>query len=219
MPFTGSLNDDHTMINLRDLYVRPGEPVLPAWKRLLEWAKQFRLFAGRGVRLQRTPNGTYVIADLKSNPWNHPFKVRLADREAAIGFGTVQDVVPRIAGKRLDGIDEKGREGEVPILKIEEGPNDELRSWIVVEVRVDPESGEIDAEDEEALIIRHVDELRSSTPEVGRHPLAMLVWAPNGTEIIRTRQITHFHLRHLFVAQQGSEEAEVQSGRHLFWAT
>lgn len=207
------------MINLRDLHVRPGEPVLPAWKRLLEWAKQFRLFAGRGVRLQRTPNGTYVIADLKSNPWNHPFKVRLAEREATVGFGTVQDVVPRIDGKRLDGIDEKGREGEVPLLKIEGEPNDELRSWIVVEVKVDPKSGEIDPGNEEAVVIRHVRELRASTPDVGRHPLAMLIWAPNGTEIVRSRHITHFHLRHLFVARQGSEETEGESGRHLFWAT
>lgn len=207
------------MIDLRELYVRPGEPVMPAWKRLLEWAKQFRLFAGRGVRLQRTPNGTYVIADIRNNPWNHPFKARLADREATIGFGTVQDVVPRIGGERLDGIDEKGREGEVPTLKIEGEPNDELRSWIVVEVKVDPESGEIDPEDKEAVVIRHVQELRSPTPEVGRHPLAMLVWAPNGTEIVRSRQITHFHLRHLFVARQGSEETEGGGGRHLFWAT
>ena len=207
------------MIHLRDLYVRPGEPVMPAWKRLLEWSKQFRLFAGRGVRLQRTPNGTYVIADLKANPWNHPFKVRLADREATIGFGTVQDVVPRIEGKRLDGMDDKGREGEPPTLRLTGEPNDELRSWIVVEVKVDPKSGEIDPENEEAVTIRHVRELRSSTPDIGRHPLAVLIWAPNRTTIVRARQITHFHLRHLFVAQQGSDPQDTRSGRHLFWAT
>jgi hypothetical protein len=207
------------MIDLRDLYVRPGEPVMPAWKRLLEWAKQFRLFAGRGVRLQRTPNGTYVIADLKANPWNHPFKVRLADREATVGFGTVQDMVPRIEGKRLDGTDGKGREGEPPVMRLTGEPNEELRSWIVVEVKVDPKSGEIDPEDEEAVVVRHVRELRSSTPEIGRHPLAMLGWSPNRTTIVRARQITHFHLRHLFVPQQRSEDLDKRSGRHLFWAT
>ena len=58
------------------------------------------------MRLQRTPNGTYIVADLKSNPWNHPFKVRLADREALIGFGTVNDMVPRIEGRTLDGLDD-----------------------------------------------------------------------------------------------------------------
>lgn len=207
------------MIDLRELYVRPGEPVLPAWKRLLEWAKQFRLFAGRGVRLQRTPNGTYVIADLKANPWNHPFKVRLMDREATIGFGTVQDVVPRIEGKRIDGIDEKGREGDPPKLRLTGEPNAEGRSWIVVEVRVDPKSGEIDPEDEEAVVVRHVRELRSSTSEIGRHPLAMLIWSTNRSSIVRARQITHFHLRHLFVPQQSSDPQERRGGRHLFWAT
>jgi hypothetical protein len=210
------------MIDLRELYVRPGQPVLPAWRRLLEWAKQFRLFAGRGVRLQRTPNGIYVVADLRSNPWNHPFKVRLMDREATIGFGTVQDVVPRIEGRRIDGTDDKGREGEPPVLRLTGEPNADLRSWIVVEVKVDPESGEIDPDDEEAVVVRHVRELRSSTAELGRHPLAMLVWSPNRSSIVRARQITHFHLRHLFVAQQGSDPQDTQErrgGRHLFWAT
>jgi hypothetical protein len=210
------------MIDLRELYVRPGQPVLPAWRRLLEWAKQFRLFAGRGVRLQRTPNGTYVVADIRSNPWNHPFKVRLMDREATIGFGTVQDVVPHIDGKRLDGTDDKGREGEPPVLRLTGEPDNELRSWIIVEAKVDPESGEIDPEDEEAVVVRHVRELRSSTPELGRHPLAMLVWSPNRSSIVRVRQITHFHLRHLFVPQQGSDSQgpqERRGGRHLFWAT
>jgi hypothetical protein len=96
----------------------------------------------------------------------------VADREATIGFGTVQDLVPRIEGKRLDGPDDKGREGEPPTLRLTGEPNEELRSWIVVEVKVDPKSGEIDPEDEEAVTIRHARELRSSTPAVGRHPLA-----------------------------------------------
>jgi hypothetical protein len=143
----------------------------------------------------------------------------VADREATIGFGTAQDVVPRIEGKRIDGTDDKGREGEPPTLRLTGEPNEEPRSWIVFEVKVDPKSGEIDPEDEEAVTIRHVRELRSSTPDVGRHPLTMLIWSPNRTSIVRARQITHFHLRHLFVAQQGSDPQDTRGGRHLFWAT
>ena len=204
------------MIDLRDLYVRPGEPVMPAWQRLLEWAKQFRLFTGRGVRLLRTPNGTYVVADLRSNPWNHPFKVRLAEREATVGFGTVEGVVPRIGGRTIDGLDEDGNEAEAPRLRLAGEPNEDLRSWVVVEVKVAPEGGEIDPEDAEAVTIRHVRELKPEDAKVGRHPLAMLIWASNRTTILRARQITHFNLSHLHVVDRGAGE---RPGRHLFWAT
>ncbi len=206
------------MIDLRELYVQPGQPVLPAWRRLLEWSKQFRLFAGRGVRLQRTPNGTYIVADLASNPWNHPFKVRLSGMEAMIGFGTVQNVVPRIEGKRLDGSDDKGREGEPPSLLITGEPNAELRSWIIVEVRPDLEWGEVLMGDKEAVVIRHVNDLQSPSAEVGRHPLAMLIWSSNRRSVQRVRQITHFNLQHLFVLQQGATPLAPRRGRHLFWA-
>ena len=204
------------MIDLRELYVRPGEPVLPAWKRLLDWAKQFRLFAGRGVRLSRTPNGTYVVADLKANSWNHPFKVRLTEREAAVGFGTVDGIVPRIDGGTIDGVGEDGRETEPPKLPITGEPDDDLRSWVVVEMKVAADGDEIDPEDPEAVTIRHVRELKPNTAEIGRHPLAMLIWEANGTTILRARQITHFNLRHLYVVNRGAEE---RPGRHLFWAT
>jgi hypothetical protein len=128
-------------------------------------------------------------------------------------------MMPRIGGKRLDGTDDKGREGDPPTLRLTGEPNDVLRSWIVVEVKVDPKSGEIDPENEEAVTIRHVRELRPSSVEIARHPLAVLIWAPNRTTIVRARQITHFHLRHLFVPQQGSEGEDNRGGRHLFWAT
>ena len=65
-------------MNVRDLYVKKGEPVLPAWNRLLEWTKQFRLFAGRGIRFTRTPNGTFVIADQNTLSWDHPFRVQVS---------------------------------------------------------------------------------------------------------------------------------------------
>ena len=204
------------MTDLRQLRVRPGDPVMPAWNRLLEWVKQFRLVAGRGVRFQRTPNGTYVVADLRSNPWNHPFKVSLSDQEATIAFGTVEDIVPRIGGQPIDGLDEKGRQAVPPKLRLDGGPNSDLRSWIAVEARVDRDSGKIDPNSKEAVVIRHVRELRSSEAEVGRHPLAMLLWAADGKSVLRSRQITHFNLRHYYVVEPGAKN---RPGRHLFWAT
>jgi hypothetical protein len=196
------------MSDLRKLRVRPGEPVLPAWNRLLEWAKQFRLVAGPGVRLQRTPQGTYVVADLRSRPWHHPFKVTLADQEARVAFGTVENVVPRIGGRLLD-------EEPAPSLRLHGGPDPDGRSWVAVavKVKVSGESGRIDAEDKEAVEIVHVRALRPADPATGLHPLAMLVWDGSGS-VVRVRQITHFNLGHLRI--KGDGEAP---GRHLFWAT
>jgi len=202
------------MIDLRDLIVRPGEPVLPAWERLLDWAKQFRLHAGHGVRLNRTPNGTYIIADLPSPSWNHPFQVRLAEREVTVAFGTVNGLVPRIGGRTIDGLDENGRETEPPRLRIEGGPNEDLRSWIVIDVRTGGESGELDPSDPEAVVIRHARALRPDDKTIGRHPLAMLLWAANGRRLVRSRQITHFSLGHHYRAGDGDTP-----GRHFFWAT
>jgi len=194
------------MIDLRKLRVRPGELVLPAWNRLLEWAKQFRLYAGHGVRLQRTPQGTYVIADVRQTSWNHPFKVSLAEREVIVAFGTVQDVVPRIGKRPID-------EEPAPRLRLTGGPDPDERSWVVVDVKVNGKSGEIDPRDKEAAVIRHVNNLNRPSTEIGRHALAMLIWDAGLASVVRVRQITHFNLRHLY------QKAEGRPARHLFWAT
>ena len=85
-----------------------------------------------------------------------------------------------------------------------------------MDVKILPRGDEIDPIDPEAATIKQVRELRSESKEIGRHPLAMLVWASNGKSIVRARQITHFNLSHLYVVDRGAED---RPGRHLFWAT
>jgi hypothetical protein len=190
-------------MNLRDLHVRKGDPVLPAWNKLLEWAKQFRLFAGRGVRLTRTPNGTFIVAEQRGTPWDHPFKVMVSATEATVLLGTLNNVVPVIAGKRLD-------EESAPMLKLLGGPNRDMRSWICLDVRVDAKTGAIDRENPKAVIITHAREPESL--ELGRHALAMLIWNPDRATIRRAHQITHFNLQHRFIKAQAGKPS-----RHLFW--
>jgi len=190
-------------MNLRDLQVRKGDPVLPAWNKLLQWAKQFRLLAGRGVRLTRTPNGTFIVAEQRGTPWEHPFKVNISALEATVLLGTLNNLVPTMAGKRLD-------EEPTPRLKLVGGPNRDRRSWICLDVRVDTKADAIDPNDPNAVTITHVREPESR--EVGRHPLAMVLWNADRTTIRLVHQITHFNLQHRFLKAQAG-----QPSRHLFW--
>ncbi|MCB1209197.1 MAG: hypothetical protein KDK97_07720 [Verrucomicrobiales bacterium] len=190
-------------MNLRDLHVRKGDPVLPAWNKLLEWAGRFRLFAGRGVRLTRTPNGTFIVAETKGIPWDHPFKVTVSTTEATVLPGTLNNQMPTISGRLLD-------EDPVPLLKLVGGPNRELRSWVCLDVRVDAKTGAIDQADKGAVAITHAREPDSR--EVGRHPLAMLIWNADRTTVRRVHQITHFNLQHRFTKAVAGKPS-----RHLFW--
>lgn len=201
-------------MDVRDLYVRKGDPILPAWKRLLEWARQFRLFAGRGVRLTRTPSGTYIVVDAQAAPWDHPFKVLVSGQETTILPGTVNKLMPTVNGVALDA-------ENAPRLRIAGGPSSELRSWICVQVRVDLKTGAINSDDKDALTIVHVTDLDPATSEggspddgkgIGLHPLAMLIWNGDKASIKRAHQITHFNQQHRFIAA-----GDGQPSRHLFW--
>ena len=96
------------------------------------------------------------------------------------------------------------------MLKLLGGPNRDLRSWICLDVQVDNKTGAIDPENPKAVIITHSREPESR--ELGRHPLAMLIWNPDRTTIRRAHQITHFNLQHRFIKAQAGKPS-----RHLFW--
>ena len=196
-------------MDVRELYVQRGDAILPAWNKLLNWAKQFRVLAGRGIRLTRTPNGTYIVADLQASTWDHPFRVMLSGKEVTVGMGTLNNRIPTINGVALDGAQ------AVPKLKLASGPNAELRSWVCLQVRVDLQSGEINTDDENAMSIVHKNNIENGLPSdgiIGLHALAMLVWNPDRSSVKRLHQVTHFHLQHRWL--KGTNQ---QPARHLFW--
>ena len=196
-------------MDVRELYVQRGDAILPAWNKLLNWAKQFRVLAGRGIRLTRTPNGTYIVADLQASTWDHPFRVMLSGKEVTVGMGTLNNRIPTINGVALDGAQ------AVPKLKLASGPNAELRSWVCLQVRVDLQSGEINTDDENAMSIVHKTDIENGLPSdgiIGLHALAMLVWNPDRSSVKRLHQVTHFHLQHRWL--KGTNQ---QPARHLFW--
>jgi len=196
-------------MDVRELYVQRGDAILPAWNKLLNWAKQFRVLAGRGIRLTRTPNGTYIVAELQASAWDHPFRVMLSGKEVTVGMGTLNNRIPTINGVALDGAQ------AVPKLKLTSGPNAELRSWVCLQVRVDRQTGEINTDDENPVSIVHKNDIENGLPSdgsIGLHALAMLVWNSDRSSVKRLHQVTHFHLQHRWL--KGTDQ---QPSRHLFW--
>jgi len=189
------------IVDLRDLMVKPGDPVMPAWRRLLDWAKQFRLYSSNEIRLTRTPQGTYIVAEPSGVSFIHPFRVSITSSQVIIRPGAVEDIYPRIGGVAIDA-------KPAPQLQLGK-PNAEGRSWVALEVTT--KDGVIDPEDKGAVVIRHVSSLARTREEVGIQPLAMLVWS--GSTVSEVHQIVHHSLGHYYV-----RPTEGRGGRHLFFA-
>jgi len=214
------MNDDIDSA-IASLRVESGDPITrKLWNGLLDlcagMVKSFSEFSsGTGVRIHRYPQGINVVADRGSSSFGGAFGVRVAGMEATVGLGTVEDVTPSIGGARID-------DETIPKLKIDGGPNEQLRSWIAVKVTVDPEApdAKIDPEDPESLQIIHTNDLSSSSPSLllsassssALLPLAMLIWSDTKT-ISRVRQIVFFNQRHRF-----TRATQTATARHTFWA-
>lgn len=196
-------------MNLNDLRVRRGDPIQPAWQRLLKWAAGTKLIAGRGVRLSVTPQGTLVTADVRNRPWDHPWKVAVSDKTASIRPGLLNNLMPTIKGVALDGKDAKAP----PTLKIAGGPDEELRSWVMLQVTMDAD-GRIPPKAKDAITLIHVNQLEPELPvTTGLQPLALLQWDESGS-VKSVFQIAHHNLNHRFLPGIASRGP----GRHFFWA-
>lgn len=175
-----------------------------------------------GVRVHQRRTGKTLIAESDTASFRGAWDVSLrGPREAVVGAGTVNGLVPHILGIRLDGTDEQGDplpDGP-PSLFLDEGPNERNRSYILLQVRIDPATGEIDPEDPEAVTVIH----RPAVPApydlvgsvddggAGYRPIAQLTWSADGSRVVRVSQWLYFHQAHRFVPGQ-----EGQLGRHRF---
>lgn len=189
------------MSTAQDFYAVPGEPIRPKLKALAQHiARMGGAQSGRGIRKHVYANGTSMVADPITSAFVGSFAVRMSGDAVAVGYGTVNDVVPMIDGEPIDGINAEGEQGAIPTLAIEGGPNKQLRSWICIEVLYD-EANEAISEDDESLIITHRNDLpveqeaaAAGDPLRIIKPLAMLVWQ-NEDVVSRVRQITYFDQR------------------------
>jgi hypothetical protein len=121
------------MISLKELEVRLGDPIYPAWQKLLKWARSLRLISTGDVILDRGPDGTRVYLR-RTMGWNHPFLAGISDTKVTVGRGTLNGREVWMDDRYLDGTDRSGNDlGEPPTLDIGKEPPDEGRyTWLLL---------------------------------------------------------------------------------------
>lgn len=200
-------------MNLDDLIVKRGDPVLPAWRRLLEWVRGLKIIAGPGIRLNMTPQGVVATLEREVPPWQHPWKTSAGD-VANIRAGTVRGITARVkdlGGKlrRLDGRDSDGALSDdgLPQMEVDFNLHDERgRAWLVVRLKIG-EDGGLDPDDPEAVIVEQVDEI----PE-GAHAVALIQFDESRSTVEEVFQISHHNLDFAV-----SEDQETGASRTLFF--
>lgn len=208
---------------LEDLKPRPGERFVAWFRRFLVWVRQFRLIkADPRVRMQVIPgHGTLIGVDLENTDYVGSFAVSLAALEATIGEGYVNEIMPTIDGVGLDGLTAEGAEVDVPTVSLSDGPNEKLRSWLCLQVQIDPATGRLldPAKHKDVVTVIHTSLLDpghrdGGSPDqnhFGRQPIAVIKWEDSTTPIGVWQHVLH-DLNHRFIP--GAKGAR---GRHFFW--
>ena len=205
-----------------EIIARKGDGILPRWRALLKFIKNTGIVVGPGVKVTQTPNGTLVDADRAFRPWSHPFKVSTNGLTATVRAGLVNGVAPYINEVRITGVDDDGKEVDVPDLVIEHDGT--LITYIAVVLDLPAGSDKLAISDSpEAIRIEHVTKLPENFAEGGTvsdetrgvYPIAVLYWTAKG-ELNKRLQIVHHNLGHRFI-KAAPDQGIV--GRHFFWAS
>ena len=194
-------------MNIEAFKVKPGDPIEPAWEKLRSYIEALpEMTAGNGVRITRTSRQTLVVADPDPSAFMPRFRVTVAGRNAKVGLGTLDNRAPLLGGVGLDGKTPDGKTIAVPTLLLDGGPNEELRSWVCLDVRVDLKSGQIDPKLKDNINITHRNDIASRFRNGfcvddgkggGFLPLAMLVWRDKDA-VGRVIQNVYFNQAHHF---------------------
>lgn len=209
-------------MTIDDLKVKPGDPILPAWNRLLAWARETEQVQISGAEIhsvQQVPGLGKSIVFLGGNSWDHPFRVSASKGLATIRPGLINAAAPTIRGVPLDGLLPDGTQVAPPQLEFTAAYGGDYRSFIGIEVRIDPATGAPAEGDAEWAQVAHRCALDPKVIEggfpdrdgIGFEPLAILYWTKGG-ELRAVRQNVHHNLTHRFKAGDDS-----QPGRHFFW--
>jgi hypothetical protein len=205
-----------------EIIARKGDGILPKWRALLKFIQNTGIVVGPGVKVTQTPNGTLVDADKAFRPWGHPFKTSAGNTAASVRAGLVNGVAPYINEVRITGIDDDGKEVEVPELVIKHDGTPITYIAIVLNLPAGNESMAI-ADSPESIRIEHVTSLPENFAEGGTvsdetrgvYPIAALYWDSPG-ELNKRLQIVHHNLGHRFIRANPSQGIV---GRHFFWAS
>lgn len=179
----------------RDLYAKEGESIRTVLSRTVRYLRQEGRVSVTGpARIIRRISGTEVVYDPDPVTFPGSFPVRVTGAlTVEIGEGLVSGLVPTIAGRRIDGLDEEGEEDPegIPELTLE-APESGRRTWIVMAAQVDDE-GQVREESAGAVEILHLTELPPRMMDEDGRPLrivAAVAW--KGGRVERVRQVVWY---------------------------
>lgn len=168
---------------------------------------------GAGIRQHVSDEGRVLIADPPTPDYRGSFWVtRSGFASVRVGSGRCDKQVPLIDDQPIDGM-KRGVQGPVPELQLDDGPNENFESWIMLDVEVDLSTGFAKAY---TVVHSNVPVLRSNGLILddglghGRREIALVLWNQEGT-VKRIIQDLYFDQTHSFKA--GVAEGK---GQHFF---
>ena len=181
-------------MNADELIVKRGDPIRPAWERLIEWIRGLKVITGPNIRLNVTPQGVIATVDRVTSPYGHPWKVS-AGEVITIQPGTVRNLPAEMYSSdkqqvRLDGLYDSGRPADNPnpTLDIDFSKHDDEGKFYVA-VTIDLDEGEWDQDDSWAVYVDQFDHI----PQNG-HALACVHLNEDRTSVEEVFQIAYHNL-------------------------
>jgi hypothetical protein len=174
---------------------------------MMDRPKDSMIHGGVGASVRRIGDSYVIGARAEPMTFAPAFALRYFADEIEVGFGTVNDIEPRIGGALISGVEDGGQRPP-PRLRLPDNADVEGRLWICAQVKVNKD-GRIDAADVNAVTIVTENNPRRflARGDIGLYPLGLIraneeVW-----------QIAFFNLRHAVV-----NPAEGTGFRHFFWS-
>jgi hypothetical protein len=183
------------MISVTSLYVKVGDLIIPAWRRMVEFLATLPVLPGVGVLITSTPRGTIVNSRAMMLGFSGAWAMgTTGTSELTIGDGYCNALVATIDGKPM--IPPKSTESR-PRLKLKESLFDTTgRSWICLEIEVEADGKPI--KKNPLRIVQAAHPYFTEKPTIGRTPLALLFRAEAKTGTGQLHRIAYHDLQHRY---------------------
>lgn len=214
-------------MRVEELEVKEGDPIPPAWIKLRAWVRSLQLTIFGAARVSYEPSQTTVVYEQESTAYIghfHPRLVRSGNKQA-VTLGVVAgdslvngSLVPVIDDVPMDGVLSATKTVDRPKLDLSLGPNDDFRSWVLLQAVIDPKTGKLDEKNpfDKPLTIIHRNDWDGMDPGVDDHgygyeAIAQIVWKDTGTPQ-RIWPIVLHNIKHEYKPPLKAG----QKGRHFF---
>ena len=183
------------MISVTSLYVKVGDLIIPAWRRMVEFLASLAVLPGVGVLVTSTPRGAIVNARAFVQGFSGAWAMGTTGTSSlTIGDGYCNSAVPTVNEEPL--IPTKAATPR-PKLELKESLFDKTgRSWICLEIEVDATGKPI--KKNPLRIVQAAHPYFTSARTIGRTPLAVLYRGEAKTGIGQLHRIAYHDLQHRY---------------------